>query len=59
MQKIEIHTSCGKVIHQALSDMSERQLSGLIDQNSDNPEVHILRNELKRREAARTTNRAA
>jgi hypothetical protein len=37
--KIEVRTSCGEIIEQELSDMSIRQLEGLLDQNSDRADV--------------------
>ncbi len=54
MSKVfEIHTSCGKVVRETLDEMSDRQISGLVDGNPDHPDTQILREELSRRQAAR------
>jgi hypothetical protein len=54
MSKVfEIHTSCGNVFRQTLNEMSDRQLSGLIDQNPDSPDINLLRAELISRQERR------
>ncbi|MGE8103566.1 hypothetical protein ACQKP1_07715 [Allorhizobium sp. NPDC080224] len=59
MQKFEIHTSCGKVFHETLDQMSDRQIAGLIDGNPDHPDIPVLREELERRRMAREARQAA
>jgi hypothetical protein len=40
---ITIKTSCGRTFHQRPSEMSERQLRGLIEQNADNTDEDCVR----------------
>ncbi len=54
MSKVfEIHTSCGKVFRETLDEMSDRQISGLIEGNPDHPDVGDMREALARRLEAR------
>jgi hypothetical protein len=55
MTTITIETSCGKQITQAVSDLSDRQLRGLLEHNSEETgatpeELAALRGELERRD---------
>ncbi len=44
-----IETSCGKTFHMAVRELSDRQLIGLVDQNPNGTDTHLLRAELQRR----------
>ena len=52
-KKIEIQTSCGQVFELTPDEMSDRQISGLIDQNPDHPATPLLRLALTLRQEAR------
>lgn len=56
---IEIHTSCGRVFNLAVDEMSDRRLSGLIDQNPDHPDTELMRSELTRRQEKRKGHKEA
>jgi hypothetical protein len=53
-EEIVVETSCGKTIRQKVSEMTDRQLRALLEQNADSPdaapwEIAALRAEVKRR----------
>jgi hypothetical protein len=54
---ITIETSCGGVFKMRPSEMTDRQLRGLLEQNADNTcdplDMAALRDELQRREGRR------
>jgi hypothetical protein len=50
---IEIQTSCGQVFHLTIDEMSDRQLTGLIEQNPGHPDTELMRAALVRRQEAR------
>jgi len=49
----DIRTSCGNVFRVTLSEMSNGQITRLIEGNAGNPGTAVLQAELARREAER------
>lgn len=48
-ERIEVNTSCGAKLNMFVDDLSDAQLSGLIEQNPDKSEATILLAEAERR----------
>lgn len=48
-ETVTIRTSCGSAFQERIDELSNRQISGLIEQNPDHPQTPILRATLGRR----------